>query len=117
MWSLVIALQAIAALLTPLADARAELRSGDGAAHVESATSDVCAAVHDHDSCQLCRTLQGSFLAPPPQALPPASSYRGIALNRACVAVREVEGILPPSRAPPGPFAPIALSAAAFRTS
>jgi hypothetical protein len=54
----VLALSTAVAAFVPLADAMAEARAGAGTAHVEAPNANDCKPAHDHDACQMCRTLR-----------------------------------------------------------
>lgn len=69
---LVVALQATAFLLGPIADGRLEARSVLSAAHVEAPGQATCAPVHSLSDCIICRTMADRGLpAPTPAALVP----------------------------------------------
>lgn len=90
-----------------IADARVEARAlaEASAPHVESKSSPSCARQHLAD-CALCRALE---LSGTPSAAPslasPAPRAPSTVASRAAGHVPELVGVLPDSRAPPGPNA------------
>jgi hypothetical protein len=65
-----LALQLLALAGAPLADARTEAAAASPGRHVESERAAAC-PVHDHQVCQLCRTLR-TFSLPAAPVLAPS---------------------------------------------